>query len=1702
MAELTSLKKPRKTIVSKITRINTYVFEKFTAESNLAELQIRNDELTKKWELFQEIQNQIDEIETEIDEEYCETVETKYYTTAAQIKTLIQKGNSNNQAPQFTTNTQNDAKIKTNLPRLEIPFFEGNYQQWRTFYEIFMAVIHNDQSLSNIEKFSYLKSRLRGEPLKIIEGVSVCGDTYLSTLDLLIERYDNQYLLTNSHLKALFELSAVSTNNISALRNLIIETKQHLRSIQSLKVPIENWDPIIIFMLTQKLDNATKLAWELHKPRKDQATLNEFYKFIEERCISLESVNSTQQKQNTVAYHQQSKPYHQQIRSTKSMIATNYNKQCSVCNDKYHRIYYCPKFLQLPYEEKMKIVKQLNLCTNCLRQGHNISECYAAHCSTCNKKHNTLLHNQQSDTQNVTTLCSQERAENNGSIVLLSTAIVHIKDVQGQPVKCRAVLDSGSQSHFITQDLVRRLQLPKRKIKTTINGIASSTTASVEQTTASISSINNNYKATINCLIMPKIMDKIPTTNINKRNFKIPNNINLADPTFNISGEIDLLIGADIFFNILTTGQYKTTRQQPVLQNTHLGWIIAGNIPDQQNSSTLKSSCFLTYTNDLSQQIERFWVQEEPTYTQHFSKEEQICEQNYEKTVMQDETGRYIVNLPFKDNQQLGQSYEIALRRLLSVERKLRNEKEARKEYCNFMKEYEQLGHMTLISNNDTAQQTLNFLPHHAVIKESSTTTKVRVVFDGSCKTNNGIALNDILMAGPTIQQDLFSILIRFRLHKYVITADIEKMYRQVFIKPEDRKYQNILWRHNDNDNVNIYQLNTVTYGTTSGPYLAIRTLFQVAKDYGASYPQAASIIQRDFYVDDLLTGASTIEQVKTIRDEITELLAHGLFNIRKWRTNEPKILQQTENQAGDDIYRISKEDVQKTLGLYWDSKSDQLLFTITQVKLPMKLTKRHILSSIAKIYDPLGLIGPVLTNAKLIMQQLWQMNVDWDEELPISIINTWKTTYASLSELNHLKLNRHVNPNNTKVNCEIHGFADASNLAYGACVYFKFFDDHNSSVTLLCSKSRVAPLKSVSLPRLELCGTLLLAHLIHKLIDVLFIDIQNIYCWSDSTIALNWIKTEPCKLKTYVANRVSEIQQLIPNVIWRHIPTDCNPADVISRGMTANNLIHCDLWWNGPPWLKTNETSWPELYKISPEDESIINNEHKRDIQMLLATITTKNQFLEKYSSFFKLQRITAYILRFINICRKQASHNSTQITYEEMQAATQKIIFLVQQQHFQREFHDLTTKNAVSKDSKLRSLNPYLDDTGLIRVGGRIHYSKVNQNQKHPIVLPQHHHVTSLIIKETHESRLHCGAQALLCYVRLKYWPLGGKTLCKKLTRQCIKCFKAKPIPGEHIMGNLPTSRTTLTRPFATTGVDYCGPFNLKEFSGRGRPKIYKVYLSIFVCFAIKAVHIEIVRDLTSEAFIAAVRRFTSRRGLPSDIYSDNGTNFTKTNKDLKDLYTFLNNNQSDITSDLTKQSIKWHFIPPRSPHIGGLWEAAVKSTKTHLKRILNQQLLTYEHFNTLIIQIESCLNSRPLTPLTDDPNDFDTLTPAHFLIGTSLLSPLETSHSNDNENILSKWQHIQKMRQAFWKRWSLEYLHTLQQRSKWKDHQNNINVGTLVLLIEDNIPPQRWVIGRIVQVFPGDDSVVRVVLVKTKAGLFKRSIKRVCPLPVQGQ
>lgn len=1267
------------------------------------------------------------------------------------------------------------------------------------------------------------------------------------------------------------------------------------------------------------------------------------------------------------------------------------------------------------------------------------------------------------------------------------TAKINVRNNSNQLIECRTLIDTCATSNFITEDFARRLGFQCQKCSIPISVLDGRTTLSRGLITTTISSRTTGYNRLVTFLIVPTISNFVPQEPIQRNMILIPKNIKLADPDFHKVAPVDMLLGTGIALSLLSIGQIDLSPKgglELFLQKTKVGWVIGGSAPAVRPPRM--RTCHLTA--ELQFDISKFWeIEEIPVTT---SETETAGEEHFLKNTQRRKDGRYIVALPFNEKRlKLGESYSMAHKRLHNLQRKLSLNTELKTQYHNVLNEYIELGHLTTVDKTN-ANESGFYLPHHAVIKPGSLTTAVRVVFDGSAKSSTGISLNDTLMIGPTIQSELITLLLRFRKYPIVITGDIEKMYRQFFIRQGDRKYQRILWT-NSRGEEQTYELNTVTFGLSCAPYLAIRCLHQLARDEQNKYPLASRVVQNDFYVDDLLTGANTVDEVVFLRNQLTQLLECGGLKIRQWASNDPRALKGLETESINKHLLLQDTTTIKTLGIKWDSSHDTIIYTVNPLHTPERITKRTIMSVIARIFDPLGLLAPIIITAKIIMQKLWTLKLDWDESLPIDIHTEWSQYHQQLPTLNNVTFERLI-INENPVALELHGFCDASQKAYGACVYVRSLSKTaGSKITLLCAKSRVAPLKTTTIPRLELCGALLLTNLIIYVKEALQLKFRKIICWSDSTIVLHWLKTHPQNLKTFVANRIAAIQEKTEIHEWRHIRTQENPADLVSRGLPPAQFNQSELWTHGPSWLHLPEESWPQPLAISTNEEL----PEIRKVQCFKIA-TTNDDLLQKYSSLYKLQTVISYCMRL-----KRDNNNKGSITVAERRAALNIIIKIVQQTAFVEEIYCLTHKKPLNNKSRLLQLNPFIDDTGLIRVGGRLKHSFMPFTQRHPMIIPKSHHITDLIIEAEHRINLHSGVQATLYAIRRRYWILDGRNQVRKIIRSCITCCKLKPPTIDYLMGNLPASRVTPARPFSHVGIDYCGPFFIKEKKFRNRNKV-KVYIAIFICLTIKAVHIEVVSDLSTDAFLAALKRFIARRGISTDIYTDNGTNFVGGRNEIKELYALLNDSkhQQKLSHYCNQREIKWHFIPARAPNFGGLWEAAVKSFKHHLRRTIGNTLLTFEELSTFVTEIEAILNSRPLTPISSDPNDLLVLTPAHFLIGDSLTSLPTQDFSNTPINRLSAWEHMQQMRQHFWSRWSREYLNELTTRHKWKKQLPNLQAGTVVLLKEDNLPPLQWSLGRITATYPGDDGIVRVVKIKTAKGEYERSVQKVAPLPIQ--
>ncbi|CAH4020416.1 unnamed protein product [Pieris brassicae] len=1265
------------------------------------------------------------------------------------------------------------------------------------------------------------------------------------------------------------------------------------------------------------------------------------------------------------------------------------------------------------------------------------------------------------------------------SEVLLATAKIKVLGVNGKPYLMRALIDQGSQISIISEKAAQLLKLKREGCNGVISGVGENTQRIKGQVTLTCTSIHTNYTLKTRVFIMNNLVHKLPNNSFNMPSWPYIKDIELADPEFNRSSQVDILFGADVYAQIMMSGILRGENlSQPIAQQTRFGWILCGKLKSYQ------CNIILNNTEDL----QKFWeiedIEESPSVV---SSEDQYCLELYKKTTLRQANGKYKVRLPLKDNfkESLGLSKPMAVAQFHSLERKLAKQPKTARQYKDFINEYKDLGHMSFIENK--GPEIGYYLPHHCVTREHSETTKLRVVFNGSAKTSTGLSLNDVMYTGPNLQQDLQSLILKWRRFRYVYTADVEKMFRNIDIFECDRKMQRIIWRNSQGRPLQEYELTTVTYGTKAAPFLAMMTLKQLAMDERPRFPRAAEITEQAFYTDDLIYGAHSIEEGCSMVTELQDLLQSGGFTLRKWASNEPRILKEISEKINRDqnqqIFTFKGDLISKTLGVYWNPKEDCFMFQ-SSFDFSNKTTKRALLSDISKLFDPLGWLAPAITAMKIIFQEVWKQNIKWDDQIPTSILKKWKQFKEEIElSISKIRIPRwlQTSPDST---LELHGFCDASNKAYAAVIYCRI----NNKVSLVAAKTKLVPVKGkISIPRGELCGAVLLTKLFNKVKACLGYNKIKCYGWTDSMVTLGWIQGQPEKWKPFVSNRVKQIVQDMPSNTWRYVKSEENPADCASRGISVKQLEMHSLWWNGPSWLP--------LYRNDKETQSYFTKEEEKNqylVNIVQGTDNTVKGIIQNCSSFSRAIRIVAWILRLLP---RNKDKRERYLTLAEVKEAKRKIIRNVQEDDFFYEIEKLRRKESINK-STLIALNPYLGQDGLLRVGGRLRNAFISKDMQHPIIISHTGRLTDLIIDQAHKLTFHGGPRLTLSLIRQKYWIVGGNRAVKRQLRLCVTCVKNNPRMQYQIMGDLPEARCNPARPFKHTGVDFTGYILIKSSKGRGI-KCTKGYIAVFICMATKAVHLEVVSDLTTSAFLAALKRMAARRGTPEHIYSDNGTNFIGANRVLDSGYDELKRvfAEEQFATTITDMEINWHFNAPAWPSAGGLWEAAVKSLKAHTKKVIGDQKFTYEELSTLVAQLETCLNTRPLCPISEDPEDINFLTPAHFLTGGPTLSLLPTEN-----DLRTRWYLVEKTFQDIWKRWQSEYLPTLTSRSKWQKPRENLKLQDLVAIHDANIPPGKWAMGRVVELHPGTDNIVRVVSLKTKNGVIKRPIVKLSPLPVQ--
>ncbi|CAI6359149.1 unnamed protein product [Macrosiphum euphorbiae] len=1617
------------------------------------------------------------------------------------------------------------------LPKIDLPTFDGNLLEWRSYRDIFISLVHDNTIIGDAQRFHFLLASLKGDALKVIKSIPLSANNYALAWDAISKRFDNKRLLASAHLDKLFAFKPIERESLTSLLSFVDTFKENVSLIKSLGV--NDLAGFLLFHIGSRvLDASTIQLFESSISPSTIPTFDELLDFVQQRCRVLENIKGSSNFDSKPASIVKPRdnntrkfvaPRKSVFAATTSTVKSK-SRSCPACDKTDHIIYQCSKFNDMTVEKRRELVVSRKLCFACMSPNHMLAACTSTKgCRSCNsKRHHTMLHvnydRKATAGQNTSSGSPAEQSSSfsgaacTNSTVVLGTAIVHIKDAWDQVHSVRVLLDSGSQISAMTSDCFARLGLSKRRFKTNIVGLAQSPVNQVQGATSCqfSSHFDPQLFPSVDLVILTQITTTMPSTRLPASVRAKYQHLCLADNNFDIPSRVDVLFGADILPSLVRA--HAGVEHHPGLPSaldTQLGWIVFGSFTTP-NSSSLSALTTAVSPPAIGDLIQQFWQVEEPAAPSTPTTEDQWCEEYFKTSTSRDSTGRFCVALPFRhlftdsDQRQhaaprhgLGDSRSIALKRFYNLEKRLTNDSVLYAAYRKFMSTYQSLGHMVPAPSPGTY-----FIPHHAVLKADGDVSKIRVVFDASSASSSGRSLNDVLCTGPKLQVDLRDILLRCRMHRYILSADIVKMYRQILIRQEDRTFQHIFWRDSPNDELVEFQLCTVTYGLNCAPYLAIRCLHELDRQEGFRFPLAKDVLTRAAYVDDIVIGADTEELLLSRKEDIVGLLRSGACTLSKWTSNSTAILESvpSDDRVQSMSFDPREEHAVKVLGLHWDTNIDSFAYHTSLQQ--TSSTKRQVLSIIARLFDPVGALGPMLLWAKCFMQLLWCSKLGWDDPMPDELQSMWQQFCTELPLVFDLNLPRHID-----VTChqdiQLLGFADASIKGYAAVIYWRIVDTvGNISVKFITSKTKVAPLKSsaadesLSIPRLELCGALLLARTLHHVHSVLSseIAVSRLRAWSDSSVVLSWLTSDQKHFRIFVTNRVAKISQLVPSCSWNYVSTNDNPADPASRGLLPKSMLSSSIYWNGPEFLRLPEDQWPQSKFIPFAPEQLPDTRPNVVATLAVNTQSSSLDFISRFSSLDKMLRVLSYVSRYLSHRLRRQPIRVGPITFAERQASLSIIVQRTQQRCFADLIKMLKNQSTISPPS-LAQLAPYVDEKGIIRVGGRLRFSDASHDAKHPILLPRSSHLTELIIRHYHLSFLHGGSKLILSMLRQKFWILSARAAVRRTIFSCVPCTRHTAVRPQPLMADLPSYRVQPHRPFSHVGMDYGGPFLVKEHRRRNAHSV-KVYLALFICMSVKAVHLEIVSDLSTDAFLAALDRFVARRGIPSNVYSDCGTNYVGAARQLKMLFRDARA-QDRLSSHL---ACTWHFNPPAAPHFGGLWEAGIKSVKSHLKHVIGQQVLTYEEFLTLTTRIEGILNSRPVTPISSDPHDLNALTPGHFLIGQPIHAMPEPDTTHVQINRLNRWQLIRQCHQSFWKRWSREYLSTLQSRPKWFKSSPNLSIGDMVIVEAPSRPPTEWRLGRVTEVHPGSDDVVRVVSVRTQDGVYKRPVVKLVRLPVE--
>jgi len=967
----------------------------------------------------------------------------------------------------------------------------------------------------------------------------------------------------------------------------------------------------------------------------------------------------------------------------------------------------------------------------------------------------------------------------------------------------------------------------------------------------------------------------------------------------------------------------------------------------------------------------------------------------------------------------------------------------------------------------DSEKNTGWYLPFFEVVNRTKS-TPIRLVFDAKAKYKD-VSLNKLIMDTPNRLNDITIVLTRMRKHRFIFAGDISEMFLQIRLDKDDRKFHRFI------NNGKHYQFKRILFGNKASPNISQKALETLCTNY-KEYDEAIETLTKSCYMDDCIDSRKTEKELATLAKQLPELLLKGGMKICKIFTNSPEArsLIPTNIQAKSlemEDKNFTYED-QKVLGMAYCVETDHFTYNIKHKTLAcwkkdlniQHWTKRNVLKVTASHYDPLGLASPITIMPRRFLQLIWTTKVGWDEKLQPEISQEWEKTLTELLNIQHLKIPRYLKNNNNQD--ELHIFCDASAEVYACVIYLRNCNDSTSNI--VAGKARVTPIKLQSVSRAELDACVLGCRMGNHYKDILNIEDNKVFYYSDSTNVLNWISCEPKRLSVFVQRRVAEIQTWTSPDKWSHVATSENPADVATRPTTVEFIGRTDLWLKGPLFLRDPAYSFKHFVNSS-------DNCQGGEILLKLTDGVDGDNYLDNLAEKYSVGKLYNGWIRFNRILKRATTWKSGSETVENL-------LWRASQ---------MKSYDGDPKNKKLKKLSAFKDTRGIIRSNSRlINGEDLPYDTKYPIILDTTSAISRLLVQKYHHKFKHgVGTGLFLSQISRKFIIQGLRKYEKVIEKTCLFCHQIRGVKGSQHMGPLPADLLRHEgRPFSVIGIDFAGPFQIKG-TGRGSKPTQK-YILVITCLHIRAIHFELCRDQTAETIVKALVRFSCLRGDPRIIYSDNQPSFIKAGKDIGAWIPEAN--IEEIKARLEEKrdiKITWKTITSRTPHQGGRWERMVRSMKRALTATQNAHPTREDEFITILAEASDMLNSRPLTKALDSE---ECLTPNHFLYGRATVNLLGNAPCNNH------YKKLQQIMEKLWERFIGEILIENREASKWTENKENITIGDLALIMDPAPIKGEWRMGLVTNIFPGKDGKIRNLELRSNEKTIKRSIFNLIPVP----